>query len=131
METQLRRRAGMPKKKTAARAAPPADGQNSFSGLLRALLAAVVATVRVDVCAVAPLMVTDAGILHVAGSVAPVGPTTLQDRLTAPVNPPAGVTVMVEVLPVAAPGFTVMLPLLATVKLAATAPAPVPAKLTV
>jgi hypothetical protein len=68
---------------------------------------AVVYTVNVAVCAVAPLIVTEAGErLHVAGSLAAVG-VMAQLRLTMPVNPPVpGVTVIVEVFPVVAPGAT-------------------------
>jgi hypothetical protein len=50
-------------------------------------------------------MVTDAGTLHVAGSLAAVG-VMAQLRVTVPVKPFAGVTVIVEVLPVVAPGAT-------------------------
>ena len=110
--SQLRRRLGMPKRKTSARAVPPADGQNSLLVRLRALEAAVVETVRVDVFAVVSVMLTEAGDrLQVAGSLAAVG-VIAQVRATLPVNPSEGVTVMVEVLPLVAPGFTVMAPLL-------------------
>ena len=65
----------------------------------------VVATVRVSVIAAAPVMVTEFDMkLHVAGLVAPVGLATAQVRLTAPVNPFDGVTVIVDVLPVAGAG---------------------------
>jgi acyl dehydratase len=67
----------------------------------------VVFTVRMAVCAVEPLIVTEAGILHVAGSRAARGAIP-QLRLTAPVKPPDGVRVMVEVLPVDAPGKIVI-----------------------
>ena len=53
--------------------------------------------------------------LHVTGLVAPVGPVTAQLRLTFPVNPPDGVALIVEVLPVA-PWITVMFPLLVSAK---------------
>jgi acyl dehydratase len=67
--------------------------------------------VKVEVCAAVPAMVTDVGErLQVAGSLAAVG-LIEQVRATAPVNPPEGVTVMVEVLPVVAPGLTVIGPL--------------------
>ncbi len=63
----------------------------------------VVVTVSVPVSAVAPVMVTELVTPQVAGLVAPVGMVvTAQVRLTAPVKPFAGVTVMVDVLPVAA-----------------------------
>ena len=66
----------------------------------------MVFTVSAVVCADAPVIVTEAGILHVAGSLAATG-VMAQLRLTAPVNPSNGVRVMVEVLPVVAPGVTV------------------------
>ncbi len=55
---------------------------------------------------------------HVAGAFAPFGPVTTQLRLTVPVKPLLGVTVIV---PVTAVPFelTVRLPLLLTAKLAA------------
>ena len=120
MESQLRRRAGMPKKNTIARAVPPADGQNSFIGLFCAVVGAVVDIVKVDVGAVVPLIVTEAGLrAQVAGSVAPLGPATVQVRAIAPVNPPDGVTVIVDVFPLIAPGLTLMLPLFVSAKLGA------------
>jgi hypothetical protein len=89
-----------------ARAVPPADGQNSFLVWLEDVVAAAVFTVRVVVSAVAPLIVIEAGTLHVAGSLAASG-VIAQLRLIAPVNPFEGVKVMVEVLPVVSPGATV------------------------
>jgi hypothetical protein len=79
----------------------------------------VVAAVSVDVCAAVPLMVTEAGErLQVAGLVAPEGAVeTAQVSATLPVNEFAGVTVIVAVLPVVAPGLKVMFPLLERVKL--------------
>ena len=70
-------------------------------------VAAAVPIVRVEVCAVVPLRVTDVGErLHVAGSLEAVG-LMEHVRLTVPKNPPdPGVTVMVEAFPVAAPGAT-------------------------
>ena len=70
----------------------------------------------VDVCAVAPLMVTEVGDrAQVAGLLAAVG-VIAQVRATAPVNPPEGVTLIVEVLPVLAPAATEMAPLLVRAK---------------
>ena len=68
---------------------------------------AVVPIVRVEVCAVVPLRVTEVGErLHVAGSLEAVG-LMEHVRLTVPENPPdPGVTVMAEVFPVVAPGAT-------------------------
>jgi uncharacterized membrane protein YdfJ with MMPL/SSD domain len=69
-----------------ARAALPADRHKNLSRSFRAEAAAVVFTVRVVVCAVAPLMVAEAGMLQVAGSLAATG-VMAQLRLIAPVNP--------------------------------------------
>jgi len=58
----------------------------------------------VEVCAAAPLIVSEGGErLHVTGSTASIG-VTEQLRLTVPVNPFAGITVMVAVFPFVAPG---------------------------
>jgi hypothetical protein len=66
----------------------------------------VVFTVSVTVCAPAPVMVTELGDrLHVGGSVGSErAVVTEQLRFTVPVNPFAGVTVIVIVFPVIAPG---------------------------
>jgi hypothetical protein len=79
----------------------------------------VVVAVRVEVCAAALLIETEVGDrLQVAGLAAPAGElVTEQVRETVPVNELDGVTVMVEVLPLVAPGLTAMLPLLERVKL--------------
>ncbi len=66
-------------------------------------------TVSVEVPAVVPLIVTGEVTAQV-GRLDPV-PVTAQLRATAPVNPPEGVTVMVE-LPVAPPAAKVTEPLL-------------------
>jgi hypothetical protein len=61
-------------------------------------------------------MVTDAAErLHPAASLAATG-VTAQVNATAPPNPPDPVTLMVELLPVVAPGATVILPLLLSAK---------------
>jgi hypothetical protein len=121
---QPRRRPGTPKNRTQAKVAPAAAYQGAPPALgsaKAALAAAVVLTVTVEVWAVAPLIVTEAGeTLHVAGSLAAAG-LTAQVKATAPLNPPAPVTLMVEVLLVLAPGLTVMLPLLLRAKLGGTA----------
>lgn len=88
-----------------------------------ALVGAVVETVRVAVPAVVPEMLT--GVvepkLKVGGYCAPVGLEVIEAvSVTLPVKPPAGVTVIVEVFPMVAPGETVTaVPL--TVKLGLTA----------
>jgi hypothetical protein len=77
----------------------------------------VVVAVSVPVCAVVLLIVTEVGErLQVAALVAPDGVlVTAHVSATVPVNEAAGVTVIVAVLPVVAPGATVMLPLLESV----------------
>ena len=100
----------MPKSSTQARAALPAAYQGTpFCRRLaegQPLLAAVVEMVSVDVCALAPVIATEAGErLHVAGLLAAVGEMA-QLRLTVPVKPPAGFTLSVSVFPVVAPGVT-------------------------
>lgn len=72
-------------------------------------LAGVVAMVMVAITAFGP--VTLAGLvdpkLKVGGSMAPPGAEVIEaDSFTDPVNPPAGVTVMTEVLPVVAPAVS-------------------------
>lgn len=124
MARQPRRRAGMPNSSTQARV-PPAAYQGTgtppalgWSGWLSAaLVAAAVLIVSVEVCAVAPEMVTEVGErLHVAGLLAAVG-LTAQLKLTAPLNPFDPVVLIVAVLPVVAPGLTVMFLLLLRAKL--------------
>jgi hypothetical protein len=74
-------------------------------------VAAVVATVSVDVAALVPVTVA-AGALQVI----PAGdPVTAQVKFTAPVKPPVGVTVSVDV--VLFPTCTKSLPLLLRIKL--------------
>jgi hypothetical protein len=55
--------------------------------------------------------------LQVAGLLALAGPLTEHERSTVPVNESTGVTVIVEVLPVVAPGLKEMLPLFEREKL--------------
>ena len=75
-------------------------------------MAAVVLTVNVAVCAPLPIE-TEPGMLHVAGSFAPDGLLlSVQLRLTAPVNPFAGVRVIVAVLPLVDPGVEIVIGLL-------------------
>jgi hypothetical protein len=79
----------------------------------------VVAAVRTEVCAAVLLIETEAGDrLQVVGLIAPDGElVTEHARVTVPVNELAGVTVILEVLPLVPPGVTDMLPLLERVKL--------------
>jgi hypothetical protein len=73
---------------------------------LAALPSAIVTTVSVVVCVVVvPLMLAEAlESVHV-GAMAPGTCVTAQARLTAPLNPPVEVTVMVAVSPVLLPGW--------------------------
>ena len=104
MLRHLRRRAGIPKKSRPAIATPPPAAKNLFSGLCAApVVDAVVVTVSVVVAAVVPLTVA-AGAEQAGESLALAGAVvTAQVKLTAPVKPLAGVTVMVLVFPVVAP----------------------------
>jgi hypothetical protein len=100
----------MPKSTRHANATPLAAYQGTPGRLGKAraaLVAAVVEMVRVPVPAAAPVMFSGlvAPKLKVGGYAAPAGlAVTAAVRVTLPVKPLAGVTVMVEVLPVVAPG---------------------------
>ena len=86
-------------------------------------VAAVVLTVSVAVPAPAAVMLTGVALkLKVGRSVAPKGLVAIAAvRATLPVKPPLGVTVMVAVLPVVAPGEAmVMTPLFERAKDGAT-----------
>ena len=79
-------------------------------GRIRALVLAVVVTVSVEVCAVVPLNVTDAGeSVHVGASLAATG-VMEQVRFTVPENPLVPTTLIVAVFPVVAPGWIEMDP---------------------
>jgi len=82
------------------------------------VVAAVVFTVSVAVLTEEPVLLTLVGMLQVGGSLG-LGMlvVTAQVRLTAPAKPPEGVTVIVDVFPDAAPGLTVIPPLLVSAKL--------------
>jgi hypothetical protein len=105
--SQLRRR-GTKTNTTNASAVPPA-GQKSFFLMFSALDAGVVVTVSVDVCAVVPLIVTEAGFrLHVGASMTLViDVVTLQLRLTVPLNAFVPATLIVTVFSLVSPGVTV------------------------
>jgi hypothetical protein len=103
----------MPKSSRQASVAPPVAYQGVlFWGRAAAEqpeLAAVVKTVRVAVPAVAPVRLTGvvAPKLRVGGFTGFAGVLVIAAvSVTLPVKPPLGVTVMVEVLPVVAPGRT-------------------------
>ena len=110
---QLRLRRGITRTSTQARVAPATlyPARLGCLGTTSALdIGAVVENVSVAVSAVAPVILT--GVvelkLNVGGSWAPVGlDVTAAVSATLPVNPPLGVTVMVDVLPLVAPGLTV------------------------
>jgi hypothetical protein len=118
-----RRRVGAMKRSTQARPTPPVVYQGDLPALERsndAVVAAVLVMLSVQVCAAAPVIETDAGeSAQVAGSLVAVG-VMAQLSATAPVNPPDGVTLIVEVLADVAPGLTVMLPLFERAKAGAT-----------
>lgn len=101
----------MPKRRRQARAAPPAyQGERGLTWFIEVqdgVVEAVVAIVKVAVPAL--LLVMLMGLvdpkLNVGGSMAPAGlVASTAVMVTLPVKPPAGVSVMVEVLPVVAPG---------------------------
>jgi hypothetical protein len=75
------------------------------------VVVAVVATVSVVICAPVPVISTVGPTLHVAGLLAATG-VTAQVKLTLPVNPFDGVTVMVAASPVVAPAANASAPLL-------------------
>lgn len=108
INNQLRRRLGRASSATNARAVPPASGPKNPFISFAALDIAVVVTVSVDVCAVAPVIATDVGFNpHPGMSLTPVmDVVTLQLRFTVPVNPFVPATLIVAVLPVVAPGTT-------------------------
>jgi hypothetical protein len=99
----------MPKSSKQESVAPPAAYQGTpgrLGWINSPLVAAVVVMVRVAVCAVVPVIVTAVGAkLHAAGSFAATG-VMVQPRLTVPIYPFDGVTVMIEVFPVVAPRAT-------------------------
>jgi hypothetical protein len=107
----LRRRAGIPNNKRQARVAPTAyqGTPGSFGWTRVALVAAVVEMVRIAVPALVPVILT--GLvepkLKVGGYWALVGlEVTAAVSTTLPVKPPLGVTVIVEMFPLVAPGVT-------------------------
>jgi hypothetical protein len=102
----------IPKNRTKARIVPPAvyNRAHGRDGYERAaLVAAVVEMVRMAVTGWAPMIFT--GLvepkLNIGRSWAPAGLDVIPAvNTTFPVKPPLGVTVIVEVLPVVAPGAT-------------------------
>jgi hypothetical protein len=117
---RLRRRVGMLKSNRQARVPAPCQGSRRSMGYVKALLvAAVVVTVRVAVCAAAPAIRT--GLvepkLSVGKYTAPFGLEVIAAvSVTLPVKPLAGVIVTVDVFPLVAPGATVTaVPLTVTV----------------
>ena len=85
--SQFRRRLGTRKKIASANAVAPAGGSNGETGEFEAVVP-LMAIVRVELCCVLPLMVTDAGtMLHVGFSVTLPVEETEQDKFTVPENP--------------------------------------------
>jgi hypothetical protein len=109
----LRRLAGIPKSRRQASVTPPALYQGtawSWGCVRAALVAAVVEMVSVAVPAETLVMLTGEvePKLRVGGYCAPVGLDVMAAvSATAPVNPLLGVIVIVDWLPVVAPGATV------------------------
>lgn len=86
-------------------------------GWAAAVEGAALVMVSVALTGEPPVMLTDEGRLQVgATTLFVVGEVSWQVRLTWPAKPPDGVTVMVEVLPVVAPGAMVRLPLFVSEK---------------
>jgi hypothetical protein len=100
---------GLTKSNTNAKVAPLAEGQKRLLFRFSALDAAVVLTVSDEVCASAPLIVTEVGFrLQVGMSLTLVSVVvTLQVRFATPLNPLIPTTLIVPVLPVVVPGVTV------------------------
>ena len=103
----LRRRADMPMSRMQGHIPALTVIQENFPIALAANVGAVVFTARVVTCAVEPLIVTEAGMLHVAGSLAAAG-VIAQLREITPVNPFDGVKVMKDVFPADAPAMTMI-----------------------
>jgi len=110
-DCQPRRRAGIPKNNTKARANPPAPVTSFFSGKRRAALDAVVDTVSVEVTAPEVTSALFGERLH---STPLAAPDTAHERFTVPAKPFAGVTEIVEVPLLPAP--TLIFPLLLSAK---------------
>ncbi len=102
----------MPKSRMQARVAPPAAYQGTpgrVGNVRAALVAAVVEMVRVAVPALIPVILTGLVVLKlkVGRCCAPAElAVTAAVSTTLPVKPPLGVTVIVELFPVVAPGAT-------------------------
>ena len=114
LDSDPRRRAGIPMSSTQLRSEPPPAYQGTFHGVRLAAehdwpCPEVVVKVRMAVPAVAPVMVTglvDAK-LKMGAATAPAGPDVIAAvSPTLPMNPPTGDTETVDVFPVVAPGAT-------------------------
>jgi hypothetical protein len=103
-----RRRVGTIRTSNPASATPPPIGSNRILGFSIAAATAVVLTVSVAVPAVVPLIAIGEVTEHVGVSVPLVGETA-QLKATLPVNPPPGVTVIVDVFPLVAPGEAIVI----------------------
>jgi hypothetical protein len=93
----LRRGMGIQNSANAAITQPPSPIGPRFWPLSIAVVAPFVLTVSVALIACVPAMVCGWLMEHVGGLTVPAGPATAQLRTTAPVNPPLGVMVMIEV----------------------------------
>jgi hypothetical protein len=107
MASQARLRRGPPMPSINANAVP-VDGHSSFLNSFPAVVGAVVAITSVEFCAEVPVIVTELGErLHV-GELVATADVMEQVRATVPAKPFDGVTVSAIVLPVVAPGATLM-----------------------
>ena len=100
MRCHARRLPGRPKSRMPARATPPAAYQvrsDVLAAVRRAAPEETVWTVRTSVAALVPLIVT-VGVANAQVGCRVVPPVTAQLRLTVPVKPADGVTLMVVVL---------------------------------
>jgi len=112
---QLRRRAGIPKKRSMARAAPPVIVKNLSKGRLNAALLELALMVRVEVTADVPVTSAVVGLrLQLTAEEL----EEVQVSATLPLNPLDGVTEIVEVPE--PPCVTVIPPLLERAKLGGT-----------
>ena len=119
----FRRRAGKPKNRSTAKVAPP-PAKRPFSGINGLRLTAVLTAVSVAVTAVVPLTVTEEeevpplpSLQVTASAELLTVVSTAQERATFPVKPPDGVTMIVEVFSLVAPGLIAIFPLLLNTKL--------------
>src|ERR1700761_1040082 len=111
---ERRRWAGTNRKRPKARNVPLTPRNRSRDRPIELVVRALELTVSIEATGVAPVMLTDAGaIAQVIGSTAPAGElVTAHARLTVPVYPPSGVTLIVAELPLEEPAWRLRGPLL-------------------